>query len=77
LLQGLLSRGGREVGELLPELAAEIRYPQACRNRLVDSKLILHRERGESEVFPWEVIDCRVDRDYLWHEWHKSADYTV
>jgi radical SAM superfamily enzyme YgiQ (UPF0313 family) len=77
LLQGLLSRGGREVGALLPELAAGLRYPQACRNQSVDWKLILHSERRVDEVFAWEVIDCRVARELLWREWENSTACTV
>ncbi len=72
LLQGVLSRGGREVGSLLPELSAGVRYPQACRNQSIDGDSILHRERGEAEVMPWEVIDCRVSRDLLWREWESA-----
>ena len=73
LLQGLLSRGGREIGALLPELAAGVRYPQACRKLGLDWQTILHAERPPDSVLPWEVIDCGVEREYLWQEWQKAA----
>ncbi|MBE0501300.1 MAG: radical SAM protein [Desulfuromonadales bacterium] len=72
LLQGFLSRGGREVGRLLPELASGERYLQASRKHGVDWREILHTEKSADAVFPWEVIDCRVDRDLLWREWEQA-----
>jgi radical SAM superfamily enzyme YgiQ (UPF0313 family) len=72
LLQGLLSRGGREIGTLLPKFSGGLRYPQVSQTLGVDFKEILHAEKNEERVFPWEVIDCRVERQYLWREWQAS-----
>jgi len=30
------------------------------------------RERGRNEVFPWEVIDLGVKREYLWEEYQRA-----
>lgn len=72
LLQGLLSRGGREIGVLLPELATGVRYPQACRTQKVEWKAVLHAKLPVDTVLPWEILDCRVARGYLWQEWQTS-----
>jgi hypothetical protein len=32
------------------------------------------REREEGELFPWEVIDNGVRRDYLWQEYRRGLD---
>jgi len=69
LLQGLLSRGDRRLAEVLPDLAAGQRYPQACRQHGIDADSILHRPYRQDEVLPWEVIDHGIDRDWLWREY--------
>jgi radical SAM superfamily enzyme YgiQ (UPF0313 family) len=69
LLQGLLSRGGREIGALLPEFAVGLRYPQACRKHHIEFRDMLHVRKRLDTVFPWELIDCRVDRELLRNEW--------
>ncbi len=69
LLQGLLSRGGRELGGVIPRLAEGIRYPIACREAGIDADAILHRARDRDDPLPWEVVDSGVRREYLWQEY--------
>jgi len=69
ILQALLSRGDRRVGRLLPALAAGQPLKAACRDSGVDLDTEICRERDEHEVFPWEVLDSRVSRSYLWREY--------
>ncbi len=68
-LQGLLARGDRRCGRLLPLLAAGKGLKAACREAGLDPAFYLHRERGAGECFPWEVIDQGVRRDYLYEEY--------
>jgi radical SAM superfamily enzyme YgiQ (UPF0313 family) len=68
-LQGLLARGDRRCGRLLPLLAAGRGLKAACREAGLDSAFYLHRERGEAELFPWEIIAQGVRRDYLRDEY--------
>jgi radical SAM superfamily enzyme YgiQ (UPF0313 family) len=68
-LQGLLARGDRRCGRLLPLLAAGLGLKAACRQVGLDPAFYLHRERRQDELFPWEIIAQGVRRDYLWCEY--------
>jgi radical SAM superfamily enzyme YgiQ (UPF0313 family) len=72
LLQGLLARGDRRLGRLLPPLAAGKGLKGACREGGLDPAFYLTRERGEEEIFPWEVLDSGVARGYLWQEYRRA-----
>jgi radical SAM superfamily enzyme YgiQ (UPF0313 family) len=69
VLQALLSRGDRRVGRLLPLLASGTGLKQACRQLDLDPDFYVTRERGEEEIFPWDVLDTGVSRKYLWDEY--------
>ena len=34
------------------------------------------RERGESEVLPWDHLDSGLDKDWLWDDWQDALDET-
>lgn len=71
-LQALLARGDRRCGALLPLLAAGQTLKAACREAGLDPDFYITRERGRDELFPWEVIDQGVRRDYLWAEYRAA-----
>ncbi|HSR24367.1 MAG TPA: radical SAM protein, partial [Candidatus Eisenbacteria bacterium] len=71
-LQGLLARGDRHCGRLLPLLAAGRGLKAACREAGLDAAAYLHRERGEDEPFPWEIIAQGVRRDHLRREYEDA-----
>jgi radical SAM superfamily enzyme YgiQ (UPF0313 family) len=71
-LQGLLARGDRRCGRLLPLLAAGKSLKGACREAGLDAAFYLHRERRPDELFPWEIIAQGVRRDYLWREYQDA-----
>jgi radical SAM superfamily enzyme YgiQ (UPF0313 family) len=71
-LQGLLARGDRRCGRLLPLLAAGRGLKAACREAGLDPAFYLYRERGAAERFPWEVLDQGVRRNYLWSEYRAA-----
>ncbi|NJC89117.1 MAG: radical SAM protein [Desulfuromonas sp.] len=75
-LQGLLARGDRRCGQLLPLLAAGGNLKAACREIGLDATFYLSRERGEQELFPWEIITQGVRRDYLWREYQEALTAT-
>jgi radical SAM superfamily enzyme YgiQ (UPF0313 family) len=64
--EGVLARGGRELGEALV-LSAVDRLPwkAALRRTGVSPGAIVWRERGEDEVFPWEIVEVGVLRGRL------------
>ncbi|WP_327438366.1 radical SAM protein [Humidesulfovibrio mexicanus] len=70
-LQGVLSRGGEETFRLV-ELAAEGGWKKAMRRFETETADILDRQRGETEAFPWEVVDIGVSRQLLWREYGRA-----
>ncbi len=72
VLQAFLSRGDRRVARTLPLLAGGKNLKAACREVGLDPNFYVARERGEDEVFPWEVLDQGVDRDYLYQEYRRG-----
>jgi radical SAM superfamily enzyme YgiQ (UPF0313 family) len=74
VLQAFLARGDRRVSRLLPLLAAGRNLKAACREAGLDPAFYVTRERGEGEVFPWEVLDNGVRRSYLWQEYRRGLE---
>ena len=73
LVQGHLARGNRRMGELL--LAALENggdYAAALRETTINSCRHLHRLRTPEEVLPWDHIDMRLSKNYLWSEYQKA-----
>ncbi len=71
-LQGLLARGDRRCGRLLPLLAAGKGLRAACRSAGLDLPFYLQRERGAEELLPWEILAQGVRRDFLRHEYREA-----
>jgi len=72
LLQAVLSRGDRRLGPLLPRLAAGESLAAVCREIGLKPDFYAERQRGADEIFPWEVLDSGVRRDYLWREYRQA-----
>jgi len=68
-LQGMLARGGEEMAGFIQLAAEHGGWKKALKRWDGDPSEILDRERGEDEVFPWEVIDIGVKREHLYKEW--------
>ena len=61
VLQGLLARGDREVGQLIALMGCEgMSYKQALRRAKIDPDFYLHRTRGRAEIMPWQLCRERV-----------------
>ena len=72
-IQALLSRGDRRLAPLLTAVVENGgNWAQAIKRVNVNPEFYLYRERGKDELFPWDFIDHRVSRDYLWEEWEKA-----
>ncbi|MDO3378836.1 radical SAM protein [Geoalkalibacter halelectricus] len=71
-IQAFFARGDRRTGQVLPLLAAGRNLKAACRELDLDPDFYVTRPRGKDEVFPWEVIDNGVRRDYLWQEYQNA-----
>lgn len=73
-LQAFFSRGDRRTGHTLPLLAAGSNLNAACREVGLDPSFYVTRQRPEEEIFPWEIIDNGVTRDYLWREYRRGLE---
>ncbi len=71
-LQTFLSRGDRRIGELLPQLSAGANLKQTGKKSGLPVEFYVTRERGDTELFPWEIIDQGVKRIYLWQEYQRG-----
>jgi len=71
-IQGFLARGDRRVARVLPLLAEGSSLKAACRSVGLDPAFYLHRERGEDELFPWDIIEQGVRRGYLHKEYEEA-----
>lgn len=73
--QALLARGDRRTGCVLVAAHANGgRYAAAAKECGIDMEEWLTREREQDEVFPWDHIDVRVDKAYLWREYKRAAE---
>lgn len=71
IIQALLARGDRRVGEALyiaHQKGGVKSFKAAVRELNIDSDQLLYRNRKENEVFPWDVLDMGVKREYLFAE---------
>ncbi len=72
-VEGLLSRGDRRVGELLLDAARlDGDWAKAQREANLNPEFYTMREREKDELFPWDIIDSGIDRDFLWAEYQRG-----
>jgi len=43
----------------------------------IDPEFYTVRERKDDEVFPWDILDCGVDKSFLLREWHTAKSGKV
>ncbi|MDQ6875679.1 MAG: TIGR03960 family B12-binding radical SAM protein [Actinomycetota bacterium] len=88
IIEGLLSRGDRRVAGVIEaawragaqfdgwtEHFSYPRWRQACADALppgVDLDWYTTRERGETEVLPWDHLDSGLDKEWLWNDWQDA-----
>ena len=67
--------GDRRVADILV-LANENRgnWPQTFKASPIDPHFYVLRERDADERFPWDFIDSRIDKSYLWREYQRALD---
>ena len=81
-IEGLMARGDRRVSDLilhayrkgcrLDGWSDHFRFDlweESIRELGLDVGSIVHRARAQDEVFPWDHIDMKVKRSFLWEEW--------
>ncbi|MCK5256542.1 MAG: TIGR03960 family B12-binding radical SAM protein, partial [Deltaproteobacteria bacterium] len=88
-LEGIFARGDRKLSSVLVKAcqmgcrfdgwSEHLNYN--CWDEVlegVDRDFYNTRKRSKDEVFPWDHIDCGVERDFLWSEYQRglSAQFT-
>ncbi len=73
LMQALLSRADRNLGEaLLGDTRPSKLTAQSLERAGVDVQRYVYRERGETEIFPWDIVDHGTDKKVLWKIYRDS-----
>lgn len=72
-MQAVLARGDRRLAPAIVEYAKSGgNWPQILRKSGLSAEHYVARSRGRDELFPWEVIDHGIKRDYLWAEYRRA-----
>ncbi len=90
IIEGIFARGDRKVapaivyayehGALFDAWTETFSYEnwiKAFNETGVDYEDYIFRLRDDNEPFPWDFIDCGVNRQYLLNEWHRAAEAAV
>lgn len=73
--QAMLARGDRRLGEALAHIVENGgNWQQTLRRLGIDADFYATRQRGENEVFPWEIVDHGLDRKFLWREYQHALN---
>lgn len=85
VLEGVFARGDRKVAEVIrkayekgcifdawSEYFRNDAWMEAFEECAVDIGFYTTRERGMDEVFPWDILDCGVTKEFLAGEWEKA-----
>lgn len=74
-IQGVLARGDRRVSCALyrAHMAGGAKaFHRAMKEEGLREEFYLSREYGEKEIFPWDVLDMGVKKEYLYEEWKRA-----
>jgi radical SAM superfamily enzyme YgiQ (UPF0313 family) len=73
MFQAVLARGDRRLGVALASgLGGQASWQQTLRTHGLAPEFYASRERPREELFPWEIIDHGIRRDYLWAEYQRA-----
>jgi radical SAM superfamily enzyme YgiQ (UPF0313 family) len=72
-VQALLARGDRRTAPFLERVALDgLSWTEALKRVPFNPDFWVMRERCRDELFPWEVIDHGLKRQYLWDEYQRA-----
>lgn len=72
-IQALLSRGDRRVSRVLIDAHGNRgNWPQTLKSSALDTSFYVHRVRPETERFPWDFIDHKISKAFLWREYQRA-----
>ncbi len=85
VLEGVLARGDRKVARVIEKAYKDGAvfdawseyfdyecWKQAFSETGVDPDFYTLRKRTKDECFPWDFIDAKVTKEFLWKEWERS-----
>lgn len=71
--QAVMARGDRRVGRALVEISRqEKNWRQVLLEQNIDPGFYACRSREKDELFPWEIIDHGIKKNYLWKEYQMA-----
>jgi radical SAM superfamily enzyme YgiQ (UPF0313 family) len=72
--QTLLSMGDRRVGDILLLVhQAQGDWTAALKNSYINPDFWVYREKGETEILPWDFIDHGINKGDLWKEYMEAV----
>lgn len=90
VLEGILARGDRHLNEVIlkayqkgciydawSEYYKNEVWMQTFEECGIDINFYTTRERKDDEVFPWDFLDCGVNKAFLLREWHNAQKEVV
>lgn len=90
VLEGVMARGDRQVAKVIlsaykkgcffdswSEFFHYDKWLEAFEESHVDIDFYTTRYREDDEIFPWDFLDCGVNRSFLLREWHNAKDEQV
>jgi radical SAM superfamily enzyme YgiQ (UPF0313 family) len=73
-VQTLLSMGDRRAAEILLRVhEADGDWATALKNSYINPAFWVYREKGETELFPWDFIDHGINKGDLWKEYKEAV----
>jgi radical SAM superfamily enzyme YgiQ (UPF0313 family) len=73
LFQAVLARGDRRLGMALAAAVGQERaWQRALAAHDLTPEFYASRLRPREELFPWEIVDHGIRRDYLWAEYQRA-----
>ena len=90
VLEGVFARGDRKIADVI-ELAYKKgcifdawseffkgdAWMEAFEELGIDMAFYTTRKRELDEIFPWDFLDCGVNKEFLKREWRKALEETV
>jgi len=73
LFQAVLSRGDRRLARVLATMAKQkMPWKQAMRKHELTPEQYALRQHGADDYFPWNIVDHKIEQNFLWQEYQKS-----
>ncbi|WP_456435441.1 radical SAM protein [Thermovibrio ammonificans] len=75
VLQAIVSRADARVGEAAVRSVVEgVNFRRALKEAGLPFEELYTRERERDELFPWELVESGIRRDYLWREYRLTYE---